>query len=319
MRDQAVAKRRRTRKRTDSTETGPRLRWRAALRWAYRLFSLLVYLLVLILSSWLLYYSVSSPYFSVRDIAVSGNRLLDAESASEAAGALDRNPLLLNPDWVEDSLRRVSIVKDAAAEVSLPGQLAIVVTERTPLVRWQAREGSFLVDREGIAFSEADFPVEITIRDVQGTPIEIGSRVDPAIIAAAETLDGALRGRAGIQPAGFDYAVSEGLSFLLPGGTRVVVGNADDLEWKLSALAAITGHLEASKARADLIDLRFRDRPVYAVPVPTSKPAATAGPSPAAKKVVATATGTPVPATTQAPTPAATPKPSPVPPTVGPR
>ena len=42
---------------------------------------------------------------------------------------------------------------------------------------------------------------------------------------------------------------------------RVHFGNGYNLEWKVNALAALRRELERSGQRADLIDLRFNDRP----------------------------------------------------------
>ncbi|HEX2987104.1 MAG TPA: hypothetical protein VHS06_02925, partial [Chloroflexota bacterium] len=56
-------------------------------------------------------------------------------------------------------------------------------------------------------------------------------------------------------------------------GPRILFGDATDLDGKLSSLAAIREHLDSTKTKADVIDLRFKGRPVYVVPpsVPAGK------------------------------------------------
>lgn len=266
MRDQAVSSRRKPRKRTMRSASSRSMRRKGGVsfRWALRAIAVAIYLTVLILAAWLLYYSVASPYFAIREVVVSGNKLLDGQQVQEATGSLGQNVLLLQTGQVERSVLGLSVVRGARAIAALPGRLEVDVTERTPLVQWQAREGSFLVDREGVVFSSGAPPNPvIVVRELDGSPIRVGSRVDPGVLAAVEVLMGALPQQAGIQPSQFDYSRSRGISVAVHGGPTIVLGDASDLEAKLAALSAIRAHLEATKARAETIDLRFKGRPVY--------------------------------------------------------
>ncbi len=74
----------------------------------------------------------------------------------------------------------------------------------------------------------------------------------------------------------FDYSRSTGLSVPTEAGTRVIFGDASDLDSKLATLVALRQRLEATKTRAEMIDLRFKDRPLYVLAPPT-----TTKPSPA--------------------------------------
>ncbi len=234
----------------------------------------LLYLCLLILAAWLLYYSLSSPYFSVQEIAVSGNRLLGAEQAREAAEALGRNALLLRTDDIGRSLRRISVVKMAEASLALPGRLRLEITERTPVVQWQVRGESFLVDREGVVFSREPLPIAVVlVRDVDGPRVEVGSRIDPGVLASVENLEMALPQRAGIKPQLFDYSVRDGVMVPVEGGPRMIFGDASDLDAKLANLAAIRDYLNRTKARAEVIDVRFKGRPLYVLaPPPLNRP-----------------------------------------------
>ena len=229
----------------------------------------LIYFGVLILAAWLLYYSVVSPYFDVTDVSVSGARLLDAQQARNATGSLGRNVLLLRPEEIQESVRRLTVARDVRAVLALPGRLDIQVTERTPLVQWQAREGSFLVDREGVFFSrEAPLGPVAVVRELDGPAMEVGSRIDPSVLAAIEILEVTLPQRAGVKPLWFDYSWSGGIASPTEGGARVIFGDAADLDSKLATLVAVQEHLSASKARAEIIDLRFKGRPTYVLASP---------------------------------------------------
>ncbi|MCL4370609.1 MAG: FtsQ-type POTRA domain-containing protein [Chloroflexi bacterium] len=266
MRDQAISNRRKPRRRSvrSGSSLGLRRRRGFSFGWVPRVLPTLVYLSVLILAAWLLYYSIASPYFAVREISVSGNKLLDADRARDAAGSLGQNVLRLRGEEIEQAVARISVVKSARAVLALPGRLDIDVTERTPLVQWQAREGSFLVDREGVVFSRQAPPGPVAVvKEWDGPAMDVGSRIDPHVLAAVETLELTLPEQAGIQPSWFDYSRSSGIAVPAQGGPRIILGDADDLEAKVAALVAIRTHLATSKARAEIIDLRFNGRPVY--------------------------------------------------------
>ena len=57
----------------------------------------------------------------------------------------------------------------------------------------------------------------------------------------------------------------------------MLFGDAEDLDSKLAALASIRQHLDSTKARAEVIDLRFQGRPTYVLPLtpaPAKQPVA---------------------------------------------
>lgn len=277
MRDQAISRQKRPRRRADrSVSAGRASRFpRLSIRGFLRVFSLFTYVTVLILGGWLLYYSVESPYFGVQEISVSGTGLLEPNQVQEAAGVAGKNLLLVQVGSVEQSVARLSAVKDVRADVALTGRVSVEIAERTPLVQWKAREGSFLVDGDGVVFSQRASPAPVpVVRDLDGPSMEVGSRVDPSILAAVSQLDGVLPGRAGITPVWYDYSRSLGIGVPVEDGPRIVFGDASDLDNKLSALAAIREHLEATKSRAELIDLRYKGRPTYVLAPPAPvKPA----------------------------------------------
>lgn len=255
-----------------------RQRGGASLQWIGRGVPSLLYLSVLILAAWLLYYSLASPFFAIREVEVRGGKLLDVNEARDTSETLGRNVLLVRSDAIEQMVRMISVVKDVRVSTAFPGRVDIDVTERTPLVQWQAREGSFLVDRDGVVFSREAPPESVAlVKEMDGPSMDVGSRVDTTALSAIETLQLALPERAGLHPSWFDYSRNNGIAVPTQGGPRILFGDAADLGGKLDSLAAIREHLDATKAKADMIDLRFKGRPVYVLP--PSAPASKQGPS----------------------------------------
>lgn len=265
-RNQAHSSRSRRRKRTVRSASSLEMRRRGGdwLRGILRALPRLIYLSLLILAGWLLYYSFNSPYFAVREITVSGNRLLSADGPRNVAGAQGSNLLLLRADGIEQSIRSIAAVREARVVLALPGRIEIGIVERTPLVQWQSREASFLVDGDGVAFSQelpAD-PVPVVV-DVDGPALELGSRVDPAVLATVRTLQSALLAQVGTEFWRFDYSRSSGVVVPTGDDMQIVFGDAGDLEAKLASLAAVQEHLKSTQTRAKTIDLRFKGRPAY--------------------------------------------------------
>ena len=205
----------------------------------------------------------------VNEVIVSGNKLLDTQQAQEATGAIGQNILLLQTGQVERLVEGISVVRDARATATLPGRIEVEVTERTPLVQWQTREGSFMVDREGVVFSsEAPQGPVIVVKDLDGPSIKVGSRINPDTLSAVEMLMGALSRQAGVEPIRFEYSQKRGISVPVQDGPTIVFGDASDIEAKLAAYSAIRSHLNTTKARAETIDLRFKGHPVLVLASP---------------------------------------------------
>ena len=70
-------------------------------------------------------------------------------------------------------------------------------------------------------------------------------------------------GDIGLPTARVEYHPSSGVTLALPGSYQIVLGNGDNLEAKLKAFEAIRGHLEQTHTVAQVIDVRFLERPYY--------------------------------------------------------
>ena len=76
-------------------------------------------------------------------------------------------------------------------------------------------------------------------------------------------LDGRLSQTFGPQQRQYEYAYETGINVIQTLGPRLVIGGDDNLDWKLAAVRTIVRQLESSHESAQLIDVRFGDRPYY--------------------------------------------------------
>jgi hypothetical protein len=161
-------------------------------------------------------------------------------------------------------LRLLPPVESANVSLQLPDQLLIEVKEREPVAIWQAGDIPFLVDRDGLVLAArpADKPLMV-VRDTSGQQLGPGSRVNADAVRGAAVADGLLSRTFGSQPRQYEYSAETGLNVVQAVGPRLILGGSDQLEWKVAAIQTIVRHLEATRGSAELIDVRFNDRPYF--------------------------------------------------------
>jgi len=211
-----------------------------------------------------LYDLASSPIFQVSHVSVSGNRLLTDDEIEAVASAGGLNLFWVRRAEFRRRLRLLPPVESADISLELPDRLHVKVREREPAAIWQAGDTPFLVDHSGLVLAARppEQPLSI-IRDMTNQPLMPGSRVDADAVHSVASLDALLTRAIGPQARRYEFTAESGLNVVQPNGPRLVLGNGDDLEWKVSAIQSILRYLESSRASAQLIDARFGDRPYF--------------------------------------------------------
>ena len=226
------------------------------------LVSKLLALLLLVGASGLLYYVAASDDFRIATVAVSGARLLTPGEVEAAAAVSGINIFWLKQEMVAQRLQAVPAIESVRAEAYLPNRVEVRIGERTPVAIWLSGETAWLVDGEGRVLRSVPSPPALpTLRDVAGPGVAPGGNVDRAALATLFRLREVLPRSAGLSPREFEYSADAGVTVVADSGLRVVFGREDDLEWKVTALVAVRRELDRHGQRADLIDVRFKDRP----------------------------------------------------------
>lgn len=111
-------------------------------------------------------YTISSPYFRIRETIVRGcKELTEKDILSLAAIKPSQNILTVNMDAVTRRISTNPWVRDVSIGREFPDRLVIEVRERTPVALIHRDSNLYLVDLEGVAFKtleardEADLPV----------------------------------------------------------------------------------------------------------------------------------------------------------------
>ncbi len=207
----------------------------------------LVLLLVLALLAggavWLLY---GSPWLRVRQVRVTGTRVLTAAGVRSAAGVRDGEPLAsVDTAAVAARLRSaLPRVDSVDVERSWPGAIVLEVTERVPKALLK-KGGKFIeVDADGVRYAtDATAPRGVPLVELTGAarpgsshPGYFGTEVllHSAVQVAADLPESVHRQTKFVQVASFD-----GITLELGGGRSVLWGSPEEGARKAAALTAL--------------------------------------------------------------------------------
>jgi cell division septal protein FtsQ len=206
-----------------------------------------------------------SDDFYVFDVAVQGNSLVTAEQVFQQSEIEGYSIFFIDPATIEDRIRAIPDVREATVQISLPNVMVIDLQERQARAIWQIGEQRYGVDDEGLAVSlQGETDPGLIIKDLDGSPIELGQQVNLEVVTAAETYHALL-------PAigEFEYSQEHGISYLNEHGWRVYLGDGERAELKVAVLDALVKELTARAAAVDLIDVRFPESPLYRLAEPS--------------------------------------------------
>jgi cell division protein FtsQ len=206
-----------------------------------------------------------SPVLRVQDVQVIGASAVSHEEVAGLARIDDESMLRVDLGAAERRVETIPIVQDARLERRWPQTVRVVITERTGWALWEIGEVRYVIDTEGIVLPGSapigDAPI---IRDVAGVSRLLpGDRVDRDAVIAARTLLEQVPQRLALEVTVLEYTPQQGLTVLTTAGYRVVVGDAQNLDYKLAVWQAIEERLGRESMAGHVLDLRFRDRPSF--------------------------------------------------------
>jgi cell division septal protein FtsQ len=234
---------------------------------------------VLLGAGWIVYDSASSDRFQVRSIHVQGNVLLSQADVERVAAVKGTNVFWIDRALLAERVRRLPLVALAEITPTLPDGVDVAIVERQPAAFWQSGDKTYLVDREGVILKSVDAEAQQAracagqpcdprlaslpaVTHPDGGPLAPGDRVDASTLTVSARLAAVLPG-IGVQPLGFQWARETGLEVPTREGWRVRFDVRSDLERQVQNLSAIRDHLASTRTSAQLIDVRFGDRPYY--------------------------------------------------------
>jgi len=206
-----------------------------------------------------------SPTFRVGDIEVLGTAQVDAAQVEQLASLEGDSMFRLGSDGAEQRIGYLPLVESVTIERRWPNTVRIVVRERQPWGYWQVGERKYVIDSEGIVLGDLP-PTEgaPSVKDLTN-PLRLvpGDQVDRDAVALTRLLLQRVPEVLAWSPVGFEYTTDKGLALLADVGYRVVIGDSQNIEYKLAVWKKIEESLGRTAMSGHVLDLRFENRPAF--------------------------------------------------------
>jgi hypothetical protein len=216
---------------------------------------------------WALREGAAAPQLRIHEITVTGNALVPTEEVLAALPVEGENLFFIKRARLERQLRALPAIEQARLDLHLPNSIRVTVHERTPAVVWDTGTRQLLADADGLVLRD----VADSARVVEGLPVvrapnspdvDPGGKLDPDAVHVARALFPRLD-HLGLGGSWLEYRPIAGVTIVDPTAVRVAIGFGEQLDAKLTAYLAIRRQLDQAHAAAELVDLRFLDRPYY--------------------------------------------------------
>lgn len=220
-----------------------------------------------------LYFMLNYEPFIVHDAQITGNQRIGTQDIQNVLGIYNQSAAILNPAQIQTNIMAAfPDVSDVQVEVSIPNNVNVTVTERTPVAAWHQDGQVVWVDFEGFAFpprGQVDGLLSITASgapitlQTDPTVLQIGARpfLQPGLFHTIEAIIPYLP-----QGASLIYDPIFGLGWTDPQGWKVYFGNSNgDTNLKLQIYQTMLDFLKKKSIKPVLISVEYPDAPFYRV------------------------------------------------------
>jgi cell division protein FtsQ len=205
-----------------------------------------------------------SPALRVHNVEVVGAAQVDPAKVRELADLSGDSMLHINASAAEERIGNLPLVSGVKIERHWPQAVRIIVSERQPWGYWQVADTRYVIDSEGVVL--ADVPPADgapVIKDSNPVRLLPGDRVDLDAVQLTRILTERVPGALALNIISFEYSVAQGLALDTDAGYRVVVGDSQNVDYKLAVWKAMEDQIGRESMPGHVLDLRFRDRPSF--------------------------------------------------------
>jgi cell division protein FtsQ len=205
-----------------------------------------------------------SPALRVQKAEVNGAQTVSAVDVWARADLDGASLLTADLAGAESRIEEMPLVKGATVTRQWPQTVRIDIVERTPWAVWQSGGSAYVVDEEGVVLP-VEAPAGAPVISVDGEPMELvaGQRVDNDAVALARTLTQQVPAALALNVATFEWSGASGLTITTDAGYRVVLGDSQNMDYKLAVWREIETELGRESMSGHVLDLRFGDRPSF--------------------------------------------------------
>jgi cell division protein FtsQ len=204
-----------------------------------------------------------SPVFRVQNIEIVGAADADRQQIADMVQKKGNSMFTATFGGSESQIAALPQVKSVDISRHWPNTVRVTVVERQPWGTWIAGATPYVIDREGVVMPEG-FPApegSLVIKALASPPLLAGDTVDQDAVALTAALVAELPLRMGINVSEVDWSTARGLTVTTDAGYTVVVGDSENIEYKLAVWQQIDLELGRESMIGHVLDLRFGERP----------------------------------------------------------
>ena len=206
-----------------------------------------------------------SPMLRVQRVQVVGATTIDPAEVAQLAALEDDSMFHPGTDAAHERIAYLPVVQTVKIDRQWPQTIRIEITERVAWGYWQVGDQNYVIDVDGVVLPEIQ-PAEgaPVIKDLSN-PVRLvpGDRVDEDAVALTRALLQRVPAEMALSIASLEYSPTSGLTVTTDAGYRVVIGDSQNIDYKLAVWKGVEGQLGRDGMAGHVLDLRFGDRPAF--------------------------------------------------------
>jgi cell division protein FtsQ len=232
---------------------------------------ILIYLLIFLVGSALIYYFLTLPIWEIKDVEVNGtNMLMEEEIKTLAVIPLSDNLFFADLSRAKANLGKITAIKSFRIYRIPPATILISIEERKPIASLVFKNQTYIIDKGGFLINRnpnitlnvadmADLPVVAGVNEKENLKSE---KIDETASQIIDDIIAKLSPYLESKRMQLELGGLKDVSFLLDDILRVRLGQATDIKRKMEIFEALLPVIEEKWAQVEYVDVRYPDNPV---------------------------------------------------------
>ena len=228
-------------------------------------------LLILMVSIAAVAYFLNLPIWAIREVTVSGAKILSADEVKALSGIpLNENLFFANFSQAENNLRKIGAIKTFKIRRFPPATVIIEINERVPMAAVIFPDQSIIIDSDGYIINQnpnltlnipnmIDLPI---IAGVDQNELLKNNQIDQKTVATISSIIQRLSRFTELKKLQFNLGGLEEMDLLLDDILKVKLGDVEELETKMKTFEKLIARVSGKWSQIEYIDVRYPNEPV---------------------------------------------------------
>jgi len=216
-------------------------------------------------------YFLNLPIWAIREVAVSGAKILSADEVKALSGIpLNENLFFANFSRAQDNLRKIGAIKNFKIRRFPPATVIIEINERVPMAAVIFPDQSIIIDSDGYIINQnpnltlnipnmIDLPI---IAGVDQNELLKNNQIDQKTVATISSIIQRLSRFTELKKLQFNLGGLEEMDLLLDDILKVKLGDVEELETKMKTFEKLIARVSGKWSQIEYIDVRYPNEPV---------------------------------------------------------